>query len=78
MSHSQSKVNFTIGQSSDDLTTLSIKPKHLMHIDSNLNLEGMMVSPQDTISHPNGNHINLGRLRPQMSQFSIQESKEGN
>lgn len=48
VSHVQSRVNFQLGQSQDDLT---IKPKQLIHNDSNLNLEGMNSSYNNTISN---------------------------
>lgn len=49
LSKSQSMKSF--GRSTDDLT-LSIKPMKLMHIDSNLNLEGLGSSNSNSITIP--------------------------
>lgn len=46
--HSHS-VNFSIDQSMDDL---SVKPIKLMHVDSNLNLEGLGSSNSNSITIP--------------------------
>ena len=47
LSHSQS--NFSLAQSSDDL---SLKPMKIMHVDSNLNLEGLGSSNSNSITIP--------------------------
>jgi hypothetical protein len=47
MSHSHS-INFSLGQSSDDL--LAVKPMKMMHVDSNLNLEGLGSSNSNSIT----------------------------
>lgn len=48
LSHSQS-MNFSLGRSTDDLT---LKPMKIMHVDSNLNLEGMGSSNSNSIVIP--------------------------
>lgn len=49
ITHSHSMKSF--GRSTDDLT-MSIKPLKLMHIDSNLNLEGLGGSNSNSITIP--------------------------
>lgn len=57
ISHSHSMKSF--GRSTDDLT-LSIKPLKLMHIDSNLNLEGLGSSNSNSITIPQPGTIAVG------------------
>lgn len=52
MSKSHS-INFSLEQSRDDLSKEVLKPMHkMMHVDSNLNLEGMGSSNSNSITIP--------------------------
>lgn len=55
ISHSTS-INFNLGQSADDL---SLKPMKIMHVDSNLNLEGLDTSNSNSFTIPQQGEIKL-------------------
>lgn len=54
LSHSQSMS--IIGQSTDDLSS---KPMKIMHVDSNLNLEGLASSNSNSITNPQQGMLNV-------------------